>query len=72
MDECCGRVGAGTTRSLNSLRLLPSGPDRVGESAVRPTPAPHMGHLAFARKLPEPSVGLTAPACCDEHPAYER
>ncbi len=27
---------------LNSLRLLPSGPDRVGESAVRPTPAAHM------------------------------
>src|SRR5205085_5457897 len=26
----------------NSLRLLPSGSDRVGESAVRPTPARHM------------------------------
>src|SRR5437870_13629261 len=26
----------------NSLRLLPSGPDRVRESAVRPTPAGHM------------------------------
>ena len=35
-------MGAGTTRRLNSLRLLPSGSDRVGESAVRPTPGRHM------------------------------
>ena len=38
----CPPVGAGTTRRVNSLRLLPSGSDRVGESAVRPTPARHM------------------------------
>jgi len=28
--------------AANSLRLLPSGPDRVGEDHVRPTPAAHM------------------------------
>jgi len=26
-----------------SLRLLPSGSDRVGDGTVRPTPAAHMG-----------------------------
>src|SRR3546814_12929184 len=30
----------------NSLRLLPSGPDRVGDGHVRPTPARHMGEVA--------------------------
>src|SRR5687768_13668146 len=39
-----------TTRRLNSLRLLPSGPDRVGESAVRPTPAAHMVEVGRGRK----------------------
>src|SRR3954465_10348356 len=44
-------VGPGTTRRLNSLRLLPSGSDRVGESAVRPTPAAHMRDGARIGKI---------------------
>src|SRR5205085_2456135 len=35
----------------NSLRLLPSGSDRVGESAVRPTPGAHMAGVACGCKL---------------------
>ena len=34
-----------------SLRLLPSGPDRVGDNSVRPTPAPHMGERAAGGKI---------------------
>ena len=33
-----------------SLRLLPSGPDRVGDGTVRPTPAAHMGERAAGCK----------------------
>src|SRR3546814_2160097 len=35
---------------LNSLWLLPSGPDQVGEYYVRPTPVRHMGDLMAGRK----------------------
>src|SRR5205085_4050123 len=36
-----------------SLRLLPSGPDRVGDNSVRPTPAAHMGDSALSGKIGE-------------------
>ena len=34
-----------------SLWLLPSGPDQVGDSLVRPTPAAHMGEVPVSRKF---------------------
>jgi hypothetical protein len=34
-----------------SLRLLPSGSDRVGDGTVRPTPGAHMGEGRKRRKL---------------------
>jgi len=34
-----------------SLWLLPSGPDQVGDSLVRPTPGAHMGQAPWARKF---------------------
>ena len=41
----------------NSLRLLPSGPDRVGEDDVRPTPAAHMAiWLRFCNGFARPKV----------------
>src|SRR3546814_10088079 len=36
--------------AANSLWLLPSGPDQVGEYYVRPTPVRHMGDLMAGRK----------------------
>ena len=34
-----------------SLWLLPSGPDQVGDSLVRPTPGAHMGNARPRRKF---------------------
>ena len=43
----------------NSLRLLPSGPDRVGESAVRPTPGAHMAVAGRGCKVVHEWSGTT-------------
>src|SRR3546814_3004253 len=46
-----------------SLRLLPSGPDRIGDDSVRPTPAAHMGEFGCQ---------INDPAYCDCRPAFGR
>ena len=47
-----------------SLRLLPSGPDRVGDGIVRPTPARHMAAHAPKRKLGRVRPGNARKTSC--------
>src|SRR3546814_18745036 len=65
--------------AANSLRLLPSGPDRVGEDCVRPTPAAHMAAAAGKCKMrrsgpppcPQSSFEINAAfAYCGFRPGY--
>src|SRR3546814_9050517 len=59
--------------AANSLRLLPSGPDRVGEDCVRPTPAAHMAAAAGKCKMrrsgppPCPQSSFEINARSEEH-----
>ena len=48
--------------AANSLRLLPSGPDRVGEDCVRPTPGAHMAAAGANCKRRDYSVRSPATA----------
>src|SRR3954470_10886744 len=47
-----GNASGGSRRpGTKSLWLLPSGPDQVGDSAVRRLPGAHMGEVLVGRKF---------------------
>src|SRR3546814_7848439 len=56
-SDLCDKGGSRNDPKQNSLRLLPSGSDRVGENFARPTPAAPYGRRASrAQVLAKPSL----------------